>query len=295
MYRVLQLLAFYSGRNQAIWSQIEKMYQDADPTKNKKLTSNRNLKRLQTRVNQFRGIYESNVRRFGENSRGAKTWYGKWKDAERRLQSATMGARNSLGIAQANYAAMQEANQMAGGGYVYNPQERRTGGFWSRQWGRVKTAGSAIRNSWINPNHRAAWTGGLGMLGGIAGGIAGSTLGSSDYSGMVWGTLGALLPLFAFTGPVGWIAGAIAGVAALANELVNASEKADAAREAMKHLGDSLRIKNGFLAGDSVSNMSKYYQLMFDSNLSINDQLRIRISLLTLIPQHYNLTILIKS
>ena len=275
-----RLLAFYSGRNQAIWSQIEKMYQDADPTKNKKLTSNRNLKRLQTRVNQFRGIYESNVRRFGENSRGAKTWYGKWKDAERRLQSATMGARNSLGIAQANYAAMQEANQMAGGGYVYNPQERRTGGFWSRQWGRVKTAGSAIRNSWNNPNHRAAWTGGLGMLGGIAGGIAGSTLGSSDYSGMVWGTLGSLLPLFASTGPVGWIAGAIAGVSALTWEFINMSKATDKAREALLHVGDAVNMKNGYLSGTNISDMERTYSLMYAKNMSINDVIASRVELL---------------
>lgn len=275
-----RLLAFYSGRNQAIWNQIEKMYQGVDPSKNKNLTSARNLQRLQGRVNQYRGLYESYKQRYGENSRGAKTWYGKWKDANRRLQSATMGARNGLGIAQANYAAMQEANQMAGGGYVYNPQERRTGGFWSRQWGRAKTAGRAIRNSWNNPNHRAGWAGGAGIAGGAIGAIAGSTLGSGDYSGMVWGTLGSLLPLFASTGPGGWIAGAIAGVGALTYEFINMSKATDKARESLLHVGDAVNMKNGYLSGTDISDMERTYSLMYAKNMSINDVIASRVELL---------------
>lgn len=167
--------------------------------------------------------------------------------------------------------------------------------FWKRAWQGVKGTPASIRNFWAgrrnwgtniknwaanNPHMTQGLMGAAGAAGGILGGIAGSALGSSDYSGMIWGTLGSLLPVFASTGPVGWIAGAVAGVGALTYEFVNMSKATDKARESLLHIGDSVSAKNGFLSGTNITDMERTYSLMYGRNMSINDVIASRVELL---------------
>ena len=142
------------------------------------------------------------------------------------------------------------------------------------RWDKMK---NYFRN---NPNTANALAGGMSMGLGLGGGMLGAEYGQGDYSAMIWGGLGAMAPMLIAGGPVGIAVGVAAAIGGIAYELTQVSKRANEAKEALSRVGDSFRLEHGFVAGSAASDLQKRYQLMYDSNLDINDAIRLRIELL---------------
>lgn len=216
--------------------------------------------------------------------------YEYWTNKEierRRMYDFRLAAWNA---AQQARAGAGGANQFFGGQsptfsqrVVAIPSNIKN--WWSgrKNWG--TNLSNLVKN---NPNFVNAAMGAGSIAGGVLGGILGNKFGNSDYSGLYWGTYGSILPMLltmgSTAGPVGAAIGAIIG---LGIEIKAAGKNAENAKRQIEGMAHAFKIENGYLSGDSASAMSDYYRLLYDNNLSVNQQLELRLKYLQKISDFY--------
>lgn len=246
--------------------------------------------RMKYKLAKMQSLYPSQQANWEAAMQANQRRYEFWTNKEierRRIYDFRLGAWNA---AQQARAGAGGANQFFGGqSPTFRQRMAAIPSNIRNWWNGRKNWGTNISN-WAknNPNAVNGLMGMSSIAGGLAGGYLGNKYGNSDYSGMYWGTYASILPMLitmgSTAGPIGAAIGAAIG---LGIEIKAAGKNAENAKRQIEGMAHAFKIENGYLSGDSASAMSDYYRLLYDKNLSINQQLELRLRYLQKISDFY--------
>lgn len=119
-----------------------------------------------------------------------------------------------------------------------------------------------------------------GFIGGLSGASVGETLGGIQGS-VIGGTIGSLAPMLAFmhSNQAGIYTSAILGLCGITNVLYSSIQAWTNATNAAEEYRKSVRMVDGVLTGEGLSNTESYLNIVYNKELSTNDLIKERLRL----------------
>lgn len=159
------------------------------------------------------------------------------------------------------------------------------GKLYSERFGREITTATAKRYNSIYGGTNNVGLGGFApFLGSAVGGVSGAAVGNAvgGSTGAIYGgMIGTLLPALGFmvNNPVGWVTTAAVAIAGITAAIYSSVKAWEAATNAANEYRNSIRLVDGVVTGDGLTNTEAYLNLVYNKEMSTNEVIKERIRL----------------